>query len=332
MKKVFVAIVSVCVLALLCACSGSGNTSSNAANSSASSSASSASQEPSEDRYAIGDTVKTDMAEVKLVDCQFTEKVGLDSSNWLKPNNGTGELSAGDGDVYLWLSLDAKNVSKDDLSGYDVTNIVVDYDAGYKYDDGVYTDGNYGWSTGKSVSRNNGLAKMKPLNEHNYYGYIECASAVRENREKPLLIRITLPSSEGDKEFVFEYALAEGADTSAAALATSNTLSGAIKELNFVQKYAGNVNGNGSRKFADERIDALRTSLSGLDMDYVKSNLPETAAAIPEIQSNIDTICDLLVEMGETNSDENVDRMKSMAGDTIARIEHLLSGELSAFN
>ena len=43
-------------------------------------------------------------------------------------------------------------------------------------------------------------------------------------------------------------------------------------------------------------------------------------------------VCDLLVEMGRTNSDKDVNTIKQTARDTMAQLEMLLETELSAFN
>lgn len=282
--------------------------------------------------YAIGDTVSTDEVEFTLTDVAFTDKVSLDSTDWLKPINGTGGLTAGEGNVFVWMSLTAENVSREDVSGYDVTDIVVDYDDGYIYDNATWTDGSYGWSTDSATSRNVGLATIMPLKSAEFYGYVKCASAVREDREKPLNIKVTLPGSGGEEEFVYEYSLSGGADASKEALAVSDAFDAALDELGFVAKYAGNTNANGSRKFADEAIDRLRHSLDSIDAGYVDDNMPQVAAALPGIQSNIGSICDLLVDMGQTNSDANVPQIKSLCSETESSINALLDGELKAFN
>ena len=109
-------------------------------------------------------------------------------------------------------------------------------------------------------------------------------------------------------------------------------LSIAKEELESVKKYAGNVNGSGSRKFADEFIEELRNALANVDIEYVNSTLPQTASLLHTIQSNITTVTDLLVDMGNTNSDENVPQMKQLAEETIAIIDDLFDSELSAYD
>lgn len=278
----------------------------------------------------IGETAETDIVEFTLDTIRFADKVSLDYGEWLKPVNGSGGLSAGDGNVFVWFSFTAKNLSKEDLSGYDVCTAEIDYNNGYTYGDGIYTD-LAGWSTDSMISKNVGLTSMKPLGEAEYYGFIRCVSDVKTDRESPLLLIVTLPSTSGEKQFAYNYAVPEGSDTGKEALAISEAFNNAIDELTFVEKYAGNTNKSGSRKFADSKIESIQGALANIDIDYINENFPMTAERLPEIQSNIEQICDMLIDMGKTNSGKDVDTMKSMSRDTISIIEELLSTEFSAF-
>ena len=280
----------------------------------------------------VGETAKTDTVQFTMDKIQFTDKVGLDSDCWLKPTNKLGGIiSAGDGKVYVWFSFTAKNLSKEEISGYDVCNIVVDYNDGYIYDGGVFSSG-YNSSTSSYISKNVGLYTLDPLEEDEYYGYILCIDEVRSNREAPLLLTVTLPSSNGDVKFSYNYTASAAADTSEDAKACSDAFHVALDQLSFISQYAGNVNNDGSRKFADSFIESTQNSLSGLKTEYIESNCPETAEALPTIRENIDSICDMLIEMGNTNSTENIETIKSMAKDTMDDINTLLSIEFSAFN
>lgn len=280
---------------------------------------------------SVGETAKTDVVEVVLNEVQFADVLGLDADNWLQPTRGGGTLGAPSGEVFVWFSFTAKNISKEEISGYDVANVVVDYNDGYMFEGATYSDMPK-WSTSGSISDNVGLKTISPLTESVIWGYISCAQDVRENREQPLLLTFTLPSSEGVKKFAYTYEITEGADTSEKALEISDKMTVAIQELTFVSKYAGNTNKSGSMAFADSKIEALQTSLDGLDMDYINANCPETAKAIGGIQANIDSICQMLIEMGNTNSDKDVETIKSLATETVTQLETLISTEFSAFN
>ena len=282
----------------------------------------------------LGETFESDIANITLNEIQFADKVSLDhGSSWLSPVHGSGGLSAGDGNVFIWFSFTVKNMSKEDLNGNDVCNVVVDYKDGYQYDDAIYGDTSMsGWSTDPSISNNVGLPIIKPLGEEEYFGFIKCAIDVKADRESPLLLVFTLNGAEGETQFAYSFSAPDGTDTSEQALSISTAFNNAIDELTFVNKYAGNVNNNGSRKFADSAIESLRTSLSGIDIEYLNAIFPLSSAALPEIQGNIDSICEMLIDMGNTNSDKNVDEIKSLSTDTIQIIENLLSEEYSAFN
>ena len=98
--------------------------------------------------------------------------------------------------------------------------------------------------------------------------------------------------------------------------------------LDFVQKYAGNVNGNGSMKFADSFLEDIKTCFDEIDMDAFAAGFPDAAGPLGEIIANCDTVHSLLVEMGNSNSDRNVGRMKELCASTIALMANLKHGEL----
>lgn len=101
-----------------------------------------------------------------------------------------------------------------------------------------------------------------------------------------------------------------------------------IDYLEFIEKYAGNVNGSGSRKVADSMIDSIRYSLSGLDEALIREYLPLTGKKLDSLQEDIDELCDLLVDMGKTNSDKNVSKIKRIAGNIVDDMEDLIDDEL----
>lgn len=98
--------------------------------------------------------------------------------------------------------------------------------------------------------------------------------------------------------------------------------------LDFVQKYAGNVNGNGSMKFADSFLEDIETCFDNIDIDAFVAGFPDAAGSLGEIIANCNTIHSLLIEMGNSNSDRNVGRMKELCSTTIALMSNLKYGEL----
>ena len=282
----------------------------------------------------IGETAATDMVELTLLECRFADKVGLVADNWLKPNDGAGgRLSAGEGKTYLWFSFNVKNISKEDIKAESLCNAVVDYNNGYVYDDSIFasTSLGYGWSS-SSITSNVGLPVIEPLGVENLYGFIKCVDVVKKDRKAPLKLIFTLPDSTGSVQFAYDYSAAEGADASEESFAVASCLKNSLHDLDFVRRYAGNVSGNGQRAFADATIESVRNSFTDIDEDYVKANLPKTAAVLPDLNTKVNTIADLLIDMGEKNSDEHVDEIKTLAGETIEIVEDLLASELSTFN
>ena len=281
--------------------------------------------------FAIGDTVKTDQVEFTLNEVKIANKVGLDADNWLEPTNSGGCLAAGDGNVFVWLKFRVKNLSKDDMNGESTFDIRIDYNNGYTYDDGTYTWG-YNWSTNPSISKNVGLPILKPLDEGDYYGYIKCADEIRDNREAPLQIILSLPSEEGTKEYAYDYSVDDTASTGEAVLALSNTLNHLAGNMDFVSKYAGNANNDGSVKFADSFIEELDEDIAAIEGFEPDDGLESAVDKIASVKENAQKVRDLLVDMGEANSTQNVDLIKSTALETLDQINSILSNELSAYN
>ena len=95
-------------------------------------------------------------------------------------------------------------------------------------------------------------------------------------------------------------------------------------DLNFTKKYAGNVNGNGSRKFADSFVSELRNCLDEVNVNVIAGTFPDVAKEITSVKQNCGEVCDLLEEMGRTNSSSYVSSIKSKASSTLSQVEDLL--------
>ena len=96
-----------------------------------------------------------------------------------------------------------------------------------------------------------------------------------------------------------------------------------VWNLEFVAKYAGNVNGNGSRKFADSFMDDLESAYKDIDVALIAEGFPELAERIGVIMANLEMVIDLLNEMGRTNSTSNVTTMKTLSIETVQLIDAL---------
>ena len=268
----------------------------------------------------VGEIAKTDLAEFTLDETQFANSLGLSYEDWLKPANAGGTLGAGDDKVFAYMSYTVKNLAKESVSAYDFINIKIDYMEGYIYEDSVFCDIEK-FSTSSSVSSDVGLQNIEPLQEHKIWGAVKCI----------VKIVVSLPSTNGMVEFVYKMPIEEGAVQSEAALALVEGLEIALDKLEFAEKYAGNDNGKGSLKFADEFVATLYSSLDNVDMESLSADIPSISDKVTAIKTNIENVSVLLVEMGETNSAENVETIKSLSRETIDLIDALMQSDLSAY-
>lgn len=105
----------------------------------------------------------------------------------------------------------------------------------------------------------------------------------------------------------------------------------AYDNVGFAWKYAGNTNGAGELKFADEYIERLGSPYDAIyqqiPTERIADLLPETATAMQEIQKNIDILHELLITMGETNSSEYVTSIQDTAFEVMSQISTMLSAE-----
>ena len=266
--------------------------------------------------YKIGETASTDMVEFTLLESKISDTIALTGANSYKPDPA-GNLHAGDDDTFIWNMMKIKNLTKGDMNFTDSCEISVDYDNGYTYANGTYaTEG----------MRAGELQIMKALDELTYHGYIEVAGEVKSNRTNPLYLVVKLPSSSGSVEVRYDLSPNEGTDTSQQARDVSDAFAHAIKQIQFIKENSV------GEKFADSFIEETRTVFDNIDTDYVNKNLPKTSKELPTIKKNIDKICDLVEDMGETGSTDKVDTIKDLCDETRKTIEELLESELSAFN
>ena len=132
-----------------------------------------------------------------------------------------------------------------------------------------------------------------------------------------------------EAEAEYERLIKEAAEAEIANL--KNALATAEDKMSFVQKYAGNVNNQGKRKFADSFISELQTCFDGVNMETLETAFPEIAEKAAEIKANCEVVCDLLVDMGKTNLATNVDRIKNIASETVTKIGTLRDSALSQY-
>ena len=105
----------------------------------------------------------------------------------------------------------------------------------------------------------------------------------------------------------------------------------AYDNVGFAWKYAGNTNGAGERAFAEEFMEKLTDPYAQVyqrvPAERIAALLPETAAAMEALEGNIDTLYQLLTEMGETNSAEYVPEIQNAASAAMGQISDMLGAE-----
>ena len=161
-------------------------------------------EEPEIEELQIGDTAATDVVEVTVKEFEFTDKVSLDhGSSFYMPTTENRGLVAGDDKVFLRFSFDVKNVSKEEIVETDIVGgnngsiFQVDYNDGYIFDTGNYSD--------SDLSSDSKLAYIAPLETREMKGLIKCASEVAEDNGNSVILVITLPTSTGTQ--IFHYTI-----------------------------------------------------------------------------------------------------------------------------
>ncbi len=90
-----------------------------------------------------------------------------------------------------------------------------------------------------------------------------------------------------------------------------------LDDLEFVAKYAGNVNGRGSRAFASSFTDRMAKAYDNIDLGKIDEADPEIGELAHQIVRHQYEITDMVIQMGITNSDKDVSLIKQTSLDTI---------------
>ena len=106
-------------------------------------------------------------------------------------------------------------------------------------------------------------------------------------------------------------------------------LSTAQSKLSFVAQYAGNVNASGKRKFADSFLYELKHCLDDIDLTLLEEEIPGITEDVAVIKAGCLSIHDMLVDMGNTNSGENVGKIKNKALDVNQLVTVLMNGAIN---
>ena len=323
MKRAITLLMALVMCLSLCACGGSEPTGSST------STESSPTQEVDKTpTYSMGECVETVSAKLTLNNA--TLAIALNNTmndTYLEPKeysaneDSDNPYVANDGAVLVYydVMLAAIGRSTVDIRGVDFTAV--------EYNGKVYTPD---YDTCK-ISTGASNILLLSGEEKRVKGYFEIPVNADLNSDFKLIF--SLPNGADSREsFTFSVdGNFDYAKTTEKPKAVCAALKTAYEELDFVYKYAGNVSGNGSRKFSDERITALETCLSELDIEYIANNLPAVSAGLETIRYNMNMVKELLVEMGETNSDKNVYEIKDIALDTKILILECIEADLVAY-
>lgn len=241
-----------------------------------------------------------------------------------EPNNGAEE-------VYGVVYLGVKNTGKTEVSIPSSIIGKINYKDGYEFSpNGCSELSSCNWMGAKSYITSDStlsqkLTTLQPLSPAKLLAVLFIVPReVMENTSEPAILKIELDG----QEYIYDLRTSsnilskeDGVSDLAADVITqyqeawlirniSDCVDTLHEDVTFVWNYAGNVNGAGERKFADDFLNRLTTAF-----DYINENvsnedfnkvLPETAAALQNIQTDCIELRRMLEEMGETNSEEYV--------------------------
>ncbi len=130
--------------------------------------------------FNIGDTIKTDDMEVTINKIEFSYDVKPDDTNSFYTH-----YPAEEGNVYIHIDTDVKNLSKQGLECDDILTVIADYNDGYKYDGNpVVEDASLGFTYANITS-------IDPLKTLGVHFLISCPEEVEES-DNPLFLTFKL--------------------------------------------------------------------------------------------------------------------------------------------
>ena len=279
------------------------------------------------EKYSIGDSVETISAKLVLNNAKFAIALNnVNDEHYLEPKEYTDSdhnnpFVANDGAVLVYYDIELSAIGRSTLD-IDCEDI-----ASANYEGKTY-EAQYGTCR---ISTGSSNVLIQSGDKRRIKGYFE----IPVNAELNSDFEITFYLPNGTDE-INEFTYVVDGDFDYAAvnekpMEVKKALDVAYYEMEFVYKYAGNVNSDGSMAFSDDRITSIETCLSNLDEEYIKENLPVVMENLSIIKDNMAQVKTLLIDMGERNSDSNLNEMKSLAINTMSIISEVISEELSNF-
>lgn len=165
------------------------------------------SSEP-EQLYAIGDTVATDTVEFTLTGFNYVHHLNPKTYAEKKDNAG-GSLGPGQDMVFANPEYTIKNLAKTSDNAYKMAKFTIDYNDGYIF--GMFDHVSYMVDVpgvtrkfaGEYSSQGTAM-ELSPLSQETYEFYIPANSAIETDQNATLLLKVTLSTSSGTKDFVYK--------------------------------------------------------------------------------------------------------------------------------
>lgn len=136
--------------------------------------------EPKELLFKPGDVISSDKMEVTINRVDFSYDVLPDDTNSFYTH-----YEADDGEVYIHIDTDVKNLSKKDLGCDDILTVKADYDNGFVYRGFAIVESTMTGFTYASIT------SINPLKTKGIHFLISCPEEVAES-DKPLFIELKL--------------------------------------------------------------------------------------------------------------------------------------------
>lgn len=163
---------------------------------------------PSTILYQIGDTVSTDVIEFTLTGFDYI--YNLDPKTYAeKDNNRGGSIGPGKDMVFANPEYIIKNISKESVFVREAVEFTVDYNDGFKYsmnDNICYIVDLPGitWTWYSRGSGKGSAVSLSPLISADYDTYIPASDMIATDDSSPLLLIVSILSSNGYDDFVFQ--------------------------------------------------------------------------------------------------------------------------------
>lgn len=249
-------------------------------------------------------------------------------------------------DVYLTVYIGVKNIGKTEYSVNSSIIGTLDYGDGYTFQanacsklDSCNWVGDYYILPDKTLSDT--LTTLQPLSDAELLAIVFVVpSEVMNKTENAATLNIILE----EKQYTYDVrtpsnilSIEENASELAKDVISqyreawlirniSYNMELLYEDVDFVKTYVGNTNSAGKLKFADEKLNEIKTAFEPVyeqvSLEEINLILPSTASALRELQASCEALCDQLDKMGETNNAAYVYPIKESALHILISLEN----------